>query len=176
MYQQDQRSQFVFTRYTGMYLYTQTMNSIQHFVISFSVTWIFIFRKVYKSQVYFPFKKYLIPYFLFVKCKRLSFESKPIDQLLQIFVHTNDELDTTFCDKFFSDLGHVSGFLRVLRFPPPIKLTATIYLKYCWKLITTYLLMVCIRPTIQFGFLFLGRSISHKFISRSRKHYAVVNP
>jgi hypothetical protein len=25
------------------------------------------------------------------------------------------------------------GFLRVLRFQPPIKLTATIYLKYCWK-------------------------------------------
>jgi hypothetical protein len=28
--------------------------------------------------------------------------------------------------KFVSDLRHVGGFLRVLRFPPPIKLTATI--------------------------------------------------
>ena len=28
--------------------------------------------------------------------------------------------------KFFSDLRQVGGFLRVLRFPPPIKLTATI--------------------------------------------------
>ena len=28
--------------------------------------------------------------------------------------------------KFVSDLGQVGGFLRVLRFPPPIKLTATI--------------------------------------------------
>ena len=28
--------------------------------------------------------------------------------------------------KFVSDLWQVSGFLRVLRFPPPIKLTATI--------------------------------------------------
>jgi len=27
----------------------------------------------------------------------------------------------------------VCGFFRVLRFPPPIKLTATILLKYCWK-------------------------------------------
>jgi hypothetical protein len=35
--------------------------------------------------------------------------------------------------KFISDLRQVSGFLRVLRFPPPIKLTATIWLKYCWK-------------------------------------------
>ena len=33
--------------------------------------------------------------------------------------------------KFVSDLGHVSGFLRVLRFPPPKKLTTTISLKYC---------------------------------------------
>ena len=31
--------------------------------------------------------------------------------------------------KFVSDLGQV--FLRVLRFPPRIKLTATIQLKYC---------------------------------------------
>ena len=30
--------------------------------------------------------------------------------------------------KFVSDLQHVSGFLRVLRFPLPIKLTATILL------------------------------------------------
>ena len=28
--------------------------------------------------------------------------------------------------KFVSDLRQVSGFLRVLRFPPPIKLTAMI--------------------------------------------------
>ena len=33
--------------------------------------------------------------------------------------------------KFVSDLRQVGGFLRVLRFPPPIKLTATILLKYC---------------------------------------------
>jgi len=30
-----------------------------------------------------------------------------------------------------SDLRQVSGCLRVLRFPPPIKLTNTIELKYC---------------------------------------------
>jgi len=35
--------------------------------------------------------------------------------------------------KFVSDLQQVGGFLRVLWFPPPIKLTATIWLKYCWK-------------------------------------------
>jgi hypothetical protein len=31
-----------------------------------------------------------------------------------------------FVIKFVSDLRHVGGFLRVLRFPPPIKLTAMI--------------------------------------------------
>ena len=31
---------------------------------------------------------------------------------------------------FVSDLRHVGGFLLVLRLPPPIKLTATIELKY----------------------------------------------
>ena len=35
--------------------------------------------------------------------------------------------------KFNSYLRQVNGFLRVLRFPPPIKLTATISLKYCWR-------------------------------------------
>jgi hypothetical protein len=44
-------------------------------------------------------------------------------------------LDTTSCDKlyvikFVSDLRQVGAFLR---FPPPIQLTATILLKYCWK-------------------------------------------
>jgi hypothetical protein len=33
--------------------------------------------------------------------------------------------------KFVSDLRQVGGFLRLLRFPPPIKLTAMIQLKYC---------------------------------------------
>ena len=32
--------------------------------------------------------------------------------------------------KFVSDLQQVGCFHRVLLFPPPIKLTATIYLKY----------------------------------------------
>jgi len=35
--------------------------------------------------------------------------------------------------KFVSDLRQVVGFLCVFQFPPQIKLTATIYLKYCWK-------------------------------------------
>ena len=33
--------------------------------------------------------------------------------------------------KFVSDLRQVSGFLLVLQFPPPIKLTVMIQLKHC---------------------------------------------
>jgi hypothetical protein len=33
---------------------------------------------------------------------------------------------TTLCDKIVSDLREVGGFFRILRFPPPIKLTASI--------------------------------------------------
>jgi hypothetical protein len=33
--------------------------------------------------------------------------------------------------KYVSDLRKVGGFLRVLQFPPSIKLTATILMKYC---------------------------------------------
>ena len=33
--------------------------------------------------------------------------------------------------KFVSDLCQVGGFLWVLQFPPPMKLTAMIELKYC---------------------------------------------
>ena len=36
--------------------------------------------------------------------------------------------------KFVNDLRQVGGLLRVLRFPPQIKLTPTIELKYCLKL------------------------------------------
>jgi hypothetical protein len=42
-------------------------------------------------------------------------------------VHSN----TTFYEKFGSDLQQVSGFLWIFQFPPPIKLTAMILLKYC---------------------------------------------
>jgi hypothetical protein len=40
-------------------------------------------------------------------------------------------LDTTLCDKVFSNLRQVGGFLQTLRFPPPIKLTAS----YNWNIV-----------------------------------------
>jgi hypothetical protein len=44
---------------------------------------------------------------------------------------------------FVSDLRQVGGFLRVLQFPPPIKLTATIYR------VTEILLKVALSTTKQ---------------------------
>ena len=49
--------------------------------------------------------------------------------------------------KFDSEMRQVSGFLRVLWFPPPIKLTATIF-------ITDILLIVVLNTTILNPFLF----------------------
>ena len=40
--------------------------------------------------------------------------------------HAEEYLIQYYVIKFVSDLRQVCGFLRVLRFPPPIKLTATI--------------------------------------------------
>ena len=42
--------------------------------------------------------------------------------------HVEVYLIQRYVIKFVSDLRQVGGFLRVLRFPPPIKLTSTIYI------------------------------------------------
>jgi len=61
---------------------------------------------------------------------------------VSVYHHYHWEFESRSCEVYsiqhnvinlVSDLGQVSGFLLVLRFPPPIKLTATIQLKYCWK-------------------------------------------
>ena len=46
-------------------------------------------------------------------------------------VHGEVYLIQPYVIKFVSDLQQVGGFLWVLRFPPSIKLTDTLYLKYC---------------------------------------------
>jgi hypothetical protein len=60
---------------------------------------------------------------------------------------------TTLCDKVCRRLATGWWFLWVLRFPPQLKLTATIYLKYCWtwRLASTikHLLAFTLNPSIQ---------------------------
>ena len=46
-------------------------------------------------------------------------------------VHSEMYSIQQYVKNFVSDLRQVGDFLRALRFPPPIKLTATIYLEYC---------------------------------------------
>ena len=48
-----------------------------------------------------------------------------------IYAHGKVCLIQNYVIKFVSDLRQVGGYLLVLRFHPPIKLTATISLKYC---------------------------------------------
>jgi hypothetical protein len=54
---------------------------------------------------------------------------------------------TTLCDHDCQCLGQVGGFLWVLRFRPPIKLTATIY---SWLWPAVLMLPCCLRPSITF--------------------------
>jgi len=54
---------------------------------------------------------------------QLSMQSVPIPTNI---VSSNPTQARCTVIKFVSDLRQVCGFLRVLRFPPPIKLTATI--------------------------------------------------
>jgi len=55
-------------------------------------------------------------------------QSVPIATKVVSSNHAHGEVDSMqHCVmKFFSDMRHVGGFLPVLRFPPPIKLTATV--------------------------------------------------
>ena len=54
-----------------------------------------------------------------------SMHSLPV-YLLFVFVHSDVYSIQHYVIKFVSDLRHVGGFLWVLRFPPPIKLSTTI--------------------------------------------------
>jgi len=44
-----------------------------------------------------------------------------------------DVIDTTFCDTVCQSPVAYRCFFLVLRFPPPVKLTSTLYQKYCCK-------------------------------------------
>ena len=69
----------------------------------------------------------------FTPYKSVYLVSKKQDLTLRVRIpFKRGVLDTTLYDKVCQWL-ETSRFLQVLHFPPPIKLTATIYLKYCWK-------------------------------------------
>jgi hypothetical protein len=64
---------------------------------------------------------------------QLPVQSVTITTKVMSLNHIHGEVNSiqNYVIKFVSDLRQVSGFPRVLRFPPPIKLTAPIQLKYC---------------------------------------------
>ena len=51
------------------------------------------------------------------------------------FIHYHYEVYSIqqYVIQFASDMRRVGVFIRALRFPPPIKLTTTTSLNYCWK-------------------------------------------
>jgi hypothetical protein len=67
------------------------------------------------------------------------------------------------------DFRCVGGFLWVLWFPPPIKLTATTKLKYCWKWCNTITLMYWYYFIIFFFFLYRDRWLCFKRPSARNK-------
>ena len=64
---------------------------------------------------------------------QLHMQSVPIANKVVSLNSTHGEVYTIqhYVIKFVSDMRKVFGFFLVLRFSPPIKLTTTIWLKYC---------------------------------------------
>jgi hypothetical protein len=64
---------------------------------------------------------------------QLPMQSLPIAIYVVSFTPAYGEVYSVqhYAIKFVSDLWQVGGFLLVRRFPPPIKLTGMIFLKYC---------------------------------------------
>ena len=65
----------------------------------------------------------IILFFGVIVVVQLPMQSVPITTKV---VSTNSAQPQHYVIKFVSYLRHVNGFLRVLRFPPPVKLTTTI--------------------------------------------------
>jgi hypothetical protein len=82
-------------------------------------------------------------------------------------------------DNFVSDLWQDGGFLRVVRFPPPIKLTATIELKYCWNWLSTlsHLLWDCMVVGFTTTWAITTKVVSSNLADDevySRQHYVIM--
>jgi hypothetical protein len=71
--------------------------------------------------------------------KNRFFFFDPLDLAMQVMIftvniRTLENMNSIWCMRCATpDLRQVSSFLWILRFSPPIKLTATILLKNCWK-------------------------------------------
>ena len=96
---------------------------------------------VYMSDQYLREQLLILSWklFLYVTYNQLHIYIKLFaDMYIFIMIYSAQNMDTLNWSiqkkhviKCVSDLRQVGGFLRVLRFAPPIKLTATIQLKYC---------------------------------------------
>jgi hypothetical protein len=88
---------------------------------------------IYKGFIYIQLPSWLWSYGSWIYNYLCNQRLSPLT-LWVLIPFRRSVLDTTLCDnKFVSDLRQVCGFLGILRFHPPIKLTTTIWMKYCLK-------------------------------------------
>jgi hypothetical protein len=89
-------------------------------IIHFSMCWVYIYRYIDMYNLWSQVHKHI-----WYRCNHYNYEFESRSGEVYSIQH--------YVIKFVSDLRQVGGFLWVLQFPPPIKLAATIWLKYCWK-------------------------------------------
>jgi hypothetical protein len=82
-------------------------------------------------------------------------------------------LDSTLCGQNYQWLA--PGFLLVLWFPPPIKLTSTIWLKYCWKWLKYHNFIFSNKNIWYTRIYWLFRCFVHKYSSQSDNAYTTLN-
>ena len=82
---------------------------------------------VFKTSQYLSLSLVFVFTFVFFRWVVVTVESVPITTKVESSNSAHGDVYSIqhYVIKFVSDLRQVGGFLRVLRYPPPIKLTAT---------------------------------------------------
>jgi hypothetical protein len=115
------------------------MGTFQDFFVALSgiysqLSFLFYFQKIYilncKQEIGWPCGAVVIVWYLDLQ---LPVQLVPIATKVVCLNPFYGEVYSVqhYVIKFVSDLRQVCGFLRVIRFPPSINLTALILLKYC---------------------------------------------
>jgi hypothetical protein len=108
-------------RYPWSSIWTRIKTSYSRFVLAIILDYIKIFYNICKLEPVWPWW-----YGMFGFCYLRSQCLSPLKLWVFESRSWRDIFDTTLCDKVFGDLQQICGFLQILLFPSPIKLTATI--------------------------------------------------
>jgi hypothetical protein len=110
--------------------------TIAHYLHGNGDFWFYFQRWKVGDKLYFIFCKYSN---ISLRVIFLCSSHMNINESTGNKIPTHDEVYSIqhYVIQFDSDLWQVSGFLRVIQFPPPIKLTDMLELKYCWMALKT---------------------------------------